>query len=108
MQHPMTPIAATPASGMLNRRRVMTAAAFSMGGLAVHAMSPLPGMMQVASALATGGVHHGARAKRVIFLFMHGGPSHVDTFDYKPRLARDDGKDLPFELPANMDARLKL
>ncbi len=40
-----------------------------------------------------------ARAKRVIFLFMHGGPSHVDTFDYKPSLIRDSGKPLPFEKP---------
>lgn len=39
------------------------------------------------------------RAKRVIFLFMHGGPSHVDTFDYKPLLVRDSGKPLPFEKP---------
>ena len=33
-----------------------------------------------------------AKAKAVIFLFMYGGPSHVDTFDYKPELARLDGK----------------
>jgi hypothetical protein len=43
--------------------------------------------------------HFPARAKRVIFLFMKGGPSHVDTFDYKPRLQRDDGKPLPFPKP---------
>ena len=40
-----------------------------------------------------------ARARRVIFLFMHGGPSHVDTFDYKPALIRDSGKPLPFDKP---------
>jgi hypothetical protein len=40
-----------------------------------------------------------ARAKRVIFLFMSGGPSHVDTFDPKPRLDRDNGKPLPFAMP---------
>ncbi len=40
-----------------------------------------------------------ARAKRVIFLFMHGGPSAVDTFDYKPLLLRDSGKPLPFAKP---------
>jgi len=40
-----------------------------------------------------------ARAKRVIFLFMAGGPSHVDTFDPKPRLSRDSGKPLPFAMP---------
>jgi len=40
-----------------------------------------------------------ARAKRVIFLYMPGGPSHVDLFDPKPRLAADDGKPLPFDKP---------
>ena len=39
------------------------------------------------------------RAKRVIFLFMSGGPSHVDTFDPKPRLAQENGKPVPFEKP---------
>src|SRR4051812_19769372 len=40
-----------------------------------------------------------AKAKRVIFLFMSGGPSHVDLFDPKPRLAKDNGKPLPFAKP---------
>ena len=40
-----------------------------------------------------------AKAKRVIFLFMHGGPSQVDTFDPKPLLTRDHGKPLPFAKP---------
>lgn len=39
------------------------------------------------------------RVKRVIFLFMYGGPSHVDSFDYKPLLIRDHGKPLPFPKP---------
>lgn len=43
--------------------------------------------------------HHKPKAKRVIFLYMPGGPSHVDLFDPKPRLARDNGKPLPFEKP---------
>lgn len=43
--------------------------------------------------------HFAPKAKRVIFLFMHGGPSQVDTFDYKPLLIRDHGKPLPFEKP---------
>ena len=43
--------------------------------------------------------HFPARAKRVIFLFMHGGPSHMDTFDPKPRLTTDHGKPLPFKRP---------
>jgi hypothetical protein len=41
--------------------------------------------------------HFTPRAKRVIFLFMQGGPSHVDTFDYKPRLEKDNDKLLEFD-----------
>src|SRR6185437_5156763 len=44
------------------------------------------------NALAPKPPHFKARAKRVIFLFMQGAPSHVDTFDHKPRLQSDDGK----------------
>lgn len=43
--------------------------------------------------------HFPARAKNVIFLFMSGGPSHVDLFDPKPRLMSEQGKPLPFEKP---------
>jgi hypothetical protein len=42
--------------------------------------------------LAPKAPHHRATAKRVIFLCMRGGPSHVDTFDYKPKLAEDSGR----------------
>jgi hypothetical protein len=42
--------------------------------------------------LATKIPHYAPKAKRVIFLFMYGGPSHVDTFDYKPELIKYDGK----------------
>jgi len=44
--------------------------------------------------------HFPARAKRVIFLHMSGGVSHVDSFDYKPRLFSDHGQ--PFEVPKKM------
>jgi hypothetical protein len=40
-----------------------------------------------------------ARAKRIVFMFMKGGPSHVDTFDPKPLLQRDSGKPYPFAQP---------
>ncbi|WP_145278435.1 DUF1501 domain-containing protein [Planctomycetes bacterium SV_7m_r] len=43
--------------------------------------------------------HFKPRAKRIVFLFMKGGPSHVDTFDPKPLLDRDHGKPLPFAGP---------
>jgi hypothetical protein len=40
-------------------------------------------------------LHHAAKAKRVIFLYQAGGPSHLETFDYKPKLAQMDGKGMP-------------
>jgi hypothetical protein len=49
--------------------------------------------------LAVRNPHFPARAKRLIFLFMSGGPSHVDTFDPKPALVKYAGKPLPFEQP---------
>src|SRR5688572_4286599 len=45
--------------------------------------------------------HFTPKAKRVIFLFMQGGVSHVDSFDHKPKLTTDDGKQMPFD-----DARI--
>jgi hypothetical protein len=54
------------------------------------------GAMEASGSLNTtavdGGMHHRARAKRVIFLFMNGAPSHVDTFDPKPALAKHEGE----------------
>ena len=44
---------------------------------------------------ATDGLHHPAKAKRVIYLFMSGGPSHHDLWDYKPKMQEMFGKDLP-------------
>ncbi len=43
--------------------------------------------------------HHPPRARHVIFLFMQGGPSHVDTFDYKPLLVKKDGELMAFDDP---------
>src|SRR2546430_3796634 len=40
-------------------------------------------------------LHHPAKAKRVIFLYQAGGPSHLETFDYKPKLAEMHGKPMP-------------
>ena len=45
------------------------------------------------------GPHFPGRAKHVIFLFLNGGPSHVDTFDYKPVLQKYHGKPMPTENP---------
>ncbi len=43
--------------------------------------------------------HHTPRAKRCIFLYMPGGPSHIDLFDPKPRVAQKNGQPLPFAKP---------
>jgi len=48
-----------------------------------------------------GGLHFPARAKRVIFLCMAGGPSHLESFDYKPKLAEMHGKPMPESYTAN-------
>jgi hypothetical protein len=67
-------------------------------GFGSLALAGLAGLEAQAASdpLAIKAPHFPARAKRVIFLFMHGGPSQVDTFDYKPLLRRDHGKPLPF------------
>lgn len=49
----------------------------------------------VSTVLAPRSPHFPARAKHVIFLFLNGGPSHVDSFDHKPMLARYDGQPYP-------------
>lgn len=51
--------------------------------------------------LAPRNPHFDAKAKRVIFLFMFGGPSQMDTFDYKPELQRNDGKTVDLEVRRN-------
>lgn len=52
-----------------------------------------------ANPLAPRPPHFPAKAKRVLFLFMHGGVSHVDTFDPKPKLQEMNGKPFPFAKP---------
>jgi Protein of unknown function (DUF1501) len=53
------------------------------------------GVTQFANPLAPKKPHFPAKAKSVIFIFCYGGPSHVDTFDYKPKLYPLDGKTIP-------------
>src|SRR5690348_12473375 len=78
---------------VLTRRQALKSAACGFGFLALADLaSATP-----ANPLAPRPGHHPARARRAIFIFMQGGPSHVDTFDYKPRLGRDDGRMLPFD-----------
>ncbi len=72
-----------------SRRHALHSMAAGFGGLAFNSLLH-------AQHHAAGRQHFPARAKRVIFLFMHGGPSHVDLFDFKPALTRHEGQALPF------------
>jgi hypothetical protein len=78
----------------LSRRDLLKSAACGFGYLAFAGLATQAAASERAyqSPLAPKLPHFAAKAKRVIFLFMQGGPSHVDTFDYKPRLATDAGK----------------
>lgn len=74
----------------LSRREMLMTMSSGIGYLAFAALAQAKG-----SADAAGGgrlPHFAARAKRVIFLTMRGGPSHVDLFDYKPELLKRSGK----------------
>src|SRR5437868_1837642 len=76
-------------SPLLTRRQMLqrTCAGFGLVGLA--------GLLGPQALLASSSVrapHFAPRARRIIFLFMSGGPSHVDTFDPKPALARHEGE----------------
>ena len=52
-----------------------------------------------------GGLHHPAKVKRVIQLFMNGGASQMDTFDYKPELVKRHGEKVDFGLKVGGDQR---
>ncbi len=81
----------------VSRRGMLKASAIGFGNLA---FSCLLGEQAAGSdPLLPQPTHFPSRAKRVIFLFMKGGPSHLDSFDYKPQLLKDDGKPLPFDKP---------
>lgn len=85
---------------MLHRRQLLQRAAVGFGGLAAASLlADSPHAIAGAVPQTTLAPHFPARAKRVIFLFMKGGPSHLDTFDPKPLLTRDHGQPLPFAKP---------
>ena len=78
--------------GLVSRRRVLQRAACGFGFLACSGLAA-----ERARAGFNRKLHHAPRAKRVIFLFMQGGVSHVDSFDYKPLLESRDGETLSFD-----------
>ena len=84
----------------MNRRELLKHWGCGFGAIALQAM-----LAERAGAktdpLAPKPPHHPPRAKRAIFLWMQGGPSQVDLFDFKPRLARRNGEGIPYALPSN-------
>src|SRR6476660_8349591 len=87
--------------GHCSRREVLSrfANGFGMLGLASLLADQARGVDFSTSPLAIKPPLYTPKVKRVIFLFMSGGPSHVDLFDPKPKLKEFAGKPLPFEQP---------
>jgi len=88
---------------MLSRRELLCRWSNGFGGLALLALMAEKGAadeekLRKLDPLKARPPHFAPRAKSVIFLFMDGGPSHVDTFDPKPRLAKESGQPLPFAM----------
>ena len=78
--------------GNFSRRAMLDKMCVGFGGLAFNSILANPSFGSQVNDFP----NLKPRAKRIIFLFMHGGPSHVDLFDYKPALKSNHGKTLPF------------
>jgi hypothetical protein len=79
----------------LSRREMLTRCANGFGAVALAALwaEELQATKELPRNANLSGLHHPAKAKNVIFLYMDGGPSQVDTFDYKPLLDQKHGVD---------------
>ncbi|MEZ5324403.1 MAG: DUF1501 domain-containing protein [Verrucomicrobiales bacterium] len=76
----------------------MTRCGMGMGALALSSViGESAGASTGGNPFAARSPHYGGKIKHVIHLFMNGGPSHVDTFDPKPLLAKHHGQELPME-----------
>ena len=83
----------------LNRRSFLNGVSVGVGSLALTSLLEPRGLAKQAFPLDSGGavnpLHFAPNAKRVIHLCMAGGPSHLETLDYKPKLAEMNGKPMP-------------
>ncbi len=68
---------------------------YGLSGLGLVGLNALMAQQSGGTRGAISPLHHPAKAKRVIFLYQAGGPSHLETFDYKPKLAELHGKGMP-------------
>src|SRR5690349_3052662 len=78
--------------GRLTRREALRSLGGGFGGLALAHLLATDAAAEGPRPELNGGLHHRAKARRVIQLFMNGGVSQMDTFDYKPELARRHGQ----------------
>ena len=89
----------TPFVSPVSRREMLRRTAIGFGSIGLAGTMQAAGLLGRAeaatSAAGSQGLHFAPRAKRVIYLFMNGGPSHVDTFDPKPALRITKGKFRP-------------
>ncbi len=83
----------------MSRREMLGRCATGFGAVALSSLLADPTYGKSNSPFAPRKPHHDAKAKSVIFLYMDGGVSQVDSFDYKPRLEKDNGK--PFSAKIN-------
>src|SRR5438552_10819660 len=84
---------------LLTRRQLFGRTAAGIGTAALASLLNDRLFAAAPAALKTNGalraLHFAPKAKRMIYLFMSGGPSHIDLFDYKPKLKENHGKELP-------------
>jgi hypothetical protein len=98
---PMSPCTGPASAAGWSRRDFLNRFGLGLGGMALaHMLNPATSVAAgLATSTAAGGIlgepHFAPRAKRIIYLFMAGGPSQLETFDYKPLLNRRNGEDLP-------------
>ncbi|MBI2926773.1 MAG: DUF1501 domain-containing protein [Verrucomicrobia bacterium] len=96
-----TPLCTGPLPSLdLSRRQFLNRFGLGLGGVALaHLLNPARAFGAPAASQALRGIleqpHFPPKAKRVIYLFMAGGPSQLETFDYKPVLNERNGEDLP-------------
>jgi hypothetical protein len=86
----------------VSRREMLSRCANGFGALALSSLLAEKSAAAIVNPLAPRAPHFAPKAKSVIFLFMDGGPSQIDTFDPKPRLAKDNGQSLPFKPPTTV------
>src|SRR4051794_17791266 len=83
---------------LITRRWFFRQCGVGLGSIALSSLLSGKAAAMTTNPLAVKNPHYSPRAKRVIFLFMGGAPSQLDMFDYKPMLAKYNGKPIPKEV----------